>query len=244
LLTTPIWKYIKLQPADEDVRTVLALDNGDPAIVEARRGQGRVIMFATAASPDSVDRSVDPPTPWSALGTWPSFPPLIQESLSLVARGREEGRNRLVGEPLSSLLRNATPETRLSMTPAATDQRRDRGRQGAREVRLESQGDVWRWSFGDTFISGIYDLTVGPPVEHHELFAVNIDPRESRLERIDPARLPAEFASRTSVSGSASSSTANGGTSTYAWFRPLILVVVVLLAVESFLARWFGGGRA
>lgn len=244
LLTTPIWKYMKLQPVDEDVHTVLALDNGDPGIVEARLGRGRVIVFATAASPDSVDHTVDPPTPWSALGTWPSFPPLVQESLSLVARGREEGRNRLVGESLSSLLRHATPETRLTMTPPATEQRRDRTGQVGREVRLESEGDVWRWSFGDTFISGIYDLTVGPPIEHHERFAVNLDPRESPLERIDPARLPEEFTSRTSVDGSVPSITASAATSTYAWFRPLIVVVVLLLVAESFLARWFGGGRA
>lgn len=244
LLTTPIWKYIKLQPVDDEARTVLTFDNGDPAIVESRLGRGRVIVFATAASPESVDRTVDPPTPWSALGTWPSFPPLVQESLSLVARGREEGRNRLVSESLSSLLSNATPETRLTMTPPVADERRDRSRQDAREVRLESEGDVWRWSFGDTFISGIYDLKVGPPIEHHEIFAVNLDPRESPLERIDPARLPAEFASVASQSGSSPASTTSGATSNYAWFRPLLVLVVLLLGVESFFARWFGGGRA
>jgi hypothetical protein len=246
LLTTPIWKYVKLEPTkDENVRTVLAFDSGDPAILESRIGRGRVIMFATAASPDSVDRSVDPVTPWSALGTWPSFPPLVQESLSLVARGREEGRNRLVGESLSSLLRDATPDTRLTMTPAAPDERREGVRQPAsREVRLESEGDAWRWSYADTFISGIYDLKVGPPMEHNELFAVNIDPRESPLERIDPTRLPEELASRTSLGGSPSSITSIGATATYAWFRPLMLLVILLLAVESFLGRWFGGGRA
>jgi hypothetical protein len=245
LLTTPIWKYIKLKPAaDDEVRTVLAFDNGDPAILESRFGRGRVIVFATAASPDSVDRSVDPVTPWSLLGTWPSFPPLVQESLSLVARGREEGRNRLVGESLSSLLRNATPDTRLTMTPASSEERREHNRQPApREVRLESDGDAWRWSYGDTFISGVYELKVGPPIEHNELFAVNIDPRESPLERIDPARLPEELAPRTSPAASPTSLATSGATSTYAWFRPLMLTVIALLAVESFLARWFGGGH-
>jgi hypothetical protein len=243
LLTTPVWKYVKLEPTGDDVRTVLAFDSGDPAIVESRVGRGRVIQFATAASPMSLDRSVDPPTAWSALGTWPSFPPLVQESLSLVARGREEGRNRLVGESLSSLLRNATPDTRLMMTPPSQEERRDRGRTATgREVRLESEGDAWRWSYADTFISGIYELKVGPPIEHIELFAVNIDPRESALERIDPARLPEELASRTS-SGTSLNAASGASASTYAWFRPLILLVVLLLAVESFLARWFGGGQ-
>jgi hypothetical protein len=246
LLTTPIWKYAKLEPTkDEEVRTVLAFDSGDPAILEGRTGRGRVIMFATAASPESVDRGVDPMTPWSALGTWPSFPPLVQESLSLVTRGREEGRNRLVGDSLSSLLRDATPDTRLTMTPPSSEDRRDRSHQSAaREVRLESEEDAWRWSYGDTFISGLYELKVSPPIEHKELFAVNIEPRESPLERIDPTRLPDEFASRTSQGGSSASVSPGGTTATYAWFRPLIILVVVLLVVESYLARWFGGGRA
>jgi hypothetical protein len=245
LLTTPIWKYMKLQPiGDEGVRTALALDSGDPAIIESRVGRGRVIMFATAASPDSMDRAADPPTPWSLLGTWPSFPPLVQESLSLVARGREEGRNRIVGESLSSLIHNATPETRLTMTPPAGGQRGDRGLRGtSREVRLESEGDIWRWSYGDTSLSGIYDLSVGPPLEQHQLFAVNVDPRESPLERIDPARLPQELAASESPVAASSSGSAGGTAANYAWFRPLLVVVVLLLALESFLARWFGGGQ-
>lgn len=92
-------------------------------------------------------------------------------------------------------------------------------------------------------MSGIYDLKVGPPIEHTERFAVNIDPRESSLERIDPARLPEQLAPRTAPSEASSSITSSGATSTFAWFRPLMLVVIGLLVVESFLARWFGGGR-
>jgi hypothetical protein len=242
LLTTPVWKYARLVPNDGDeVRTAIAFDNGDPAVVEGRVGRGRVIMFATAASPESL---AEPPQPWSVLGTWPSFPPLVQESLSLVARGREEGRNRTVGESLSSLIRNATPDTRLTMTPPTSDERRRTA--AAREVRLESEGDVWRWSYGDTFISGIYDLKIGLPVDRLERYAVNLDPRECSLERLDPAQLPQELAgSATHLNASSPGALLPGGTGLiYAWFRPLIIAIVVLLALESLLARWFGGGRA
>ena len=129
------------------------------------------------------------------------------------------------------------------MTPPAED-RRDRSRQAAsRQVRLESEGDAWRWSYGDTFISGLYALKIGPPLDDNHVFAVNIDPRESPLERIDPARLPEELGSRASADGSTVSTTSGPATATYAWFRSLIVVVVLLLAAESFMARWFGGGR-
>jgi len=169
----------------------------------------------------------------------------VQESLSLVARGREEGRNRTVGESLSSLIRNATPDTRLTMAPPTLDERR-RNSAAAREVRLESEGDVWRWSYGDTFISGVYDLKMGPPVDRLERYAVNLDPRECPLDRLDPAQLPQELAGSATQSTTSSSGTLlPGGTGlTYAWFRPLIIAVVVLLALESLMARWFGGGRA
>ena len=48
-------------------KIALAFDNGDPAIVEERIGRGRSILVATAASPDSLDRTTDPPTPWTAI---------------------------------------------------------------------------------------------------------------------------------------------------------------------------------
>jgi hypothetical protein len=241
LLTTPIWKYVKLKPLDRtDAQTALAFDSGDPAIVESRLGRGRVVVFATAASPESLDRTTDPPTPWSALATWPSFPPLVQETLSLVARGREEGRNRLVGEPLSSLLHMATPDTRLTITPPKIA---DRSRAASRPIRLEATGDVWRWSYSDTDIAGMYEVNIGSPLNQNELFAVNIDPRESALQRIDSAALPAEVVSQATADGPAASSL-SAGLTTSAWFRPLLLAVLLLLAVESFLARWFGGGRA
>jgi hypothetical protein len=244
LLTTPIWKYVKLElAAGDDAHVALAFDNGDPAIVESRCRRGRVIVFATAASPDSMDRSVDPPTPWSALGAWPSFPPLVQESLSLVTRGREEGRNRLVGETLSSQLYNATSDTRLTMTPPASENRRTRAI-APREVRLESEGDAWRWSYGDTSISGIYELKISRPLDQTERFAVNLEPQESPLERIDARQLPRELASAMRSDAASPATFTGSGAATYAWFRQLIIAVVVLLALESLLGRWFGGGRA
>ena len=44
--------------------------------------------------------ATDPPTPWTALPTWPSFPPLVHEMLRLALAGRGESRNLLVGEDL------------------------------------------------------------------------------------------------------------------------------------------------
>ena len=48
LLTTPIWKYIQLEP-NSGAHVALGFDNGDAAIVEERIGRGRCILVATAA---------------------------------------------------------------------------------------------------------------------------------------------------------------------------------------------------
>ncbi len=93
LLTTPIWKYVKLTPLPVpggEVRTALAFENGDPAVLEATLGRGHVILLATDASSTSVDPATDPPTPWSALAAWPSFPPLVQQMLKSAVRGRTQ----------------------------------------------------------------------------------------------------------------------------------------------------------
>ncbi|HND56418.1 MAG TPA: hypothetical protein PLV92_28565, partial [Pirellulaceae bacterium] len=97
LLSTPVWKYVPLEPASSSARIALTFDDGRPAIVHERIGRGLSTLFATAASPDSLDRSTTPPTPWSAWATWPSFLPIVQQTLRLSLATRSEDRNVTVG---------------------------------------------------------------------------------------------------------------------------------------------------
>ena len=69
LLTTPVLKYYKLAlPENSPAKTVLALANGDPLVVEEPIRRGRVVLVATSAEPS-----------WTAMPLWPSFVPLVQE---------------------------------------------------------------------------------------------------------------------------------------------------------------------
>ncbi len=62
LLTTPIWKYVRLQPAaSADVQPVMAFQNGDPAMLEGVIGQGHVISVAPRTR--RAYRSIDRPHP-------------------------------------------------------------------------------------------------------------------------------------------------------------------------------------
>ena len=62
---------------DDEVRTAIAFDNGDPAVVEGRLGRGRVIVFATAASPGSSENVTS-----SAYRGTPAFCSTVQTSFA------------------------------------------------------------------------------------------------------------------------------------------------------------------
>ena len=229
LLTTPIWKYVKLAPL-EGSKTAAAFDNGDPAIVEARVGRGRTILVATAASPLSVDRASDPPTPWSALAEWPSFPPLVHEMLKLALSGRGESRNLLVGDELTGLVpQTALSEAVLLAGPHDLQER----------LPVAVEGGEGRWSFSGTGASGEYSARLGQAVQR---FAVNVNPRESDLARFDPDLLPSQL-SREPIPQGEDVSPALASNDAASYFRWLLGGVLGLLFLEPVLAWRFGRGR-
>jgi hypothetical protein len=230
LLTTPIWKYIKLSPL-EGARTALALDTGDPAIVEARIGRGRSILVATTASPQSLDRTSDPPTPWSALADWPSFPPLVHEMLHFALAGRSEGRNVLVGEELAGIVPQAAlGEAVLLSGPGDLSER----------LPLVVEGGQARWSYSGTSTSGEYSAQLGPAVQR---FAVNINPRESDLARLDPELLPSQLSREPVLADDDEAPTGLAASESRSYFRWLLWGVLALLLLEPVLAWRFGRGR-
>lgn len=233
LLTAPVWKYVQVRPYDSAAaRVALAFDNGDPAIIEQRVGQGRVILLTTAVSPDSADRATSPPTPWTALTTWPSFPPLVQEMLAYSVRGRFDTRNVLVGEPLDGSLLGAAPNAPLTVQMPGGETER---------VPLQHSGEISTWSFGGTTSSGMYAVNLGPPLDQVQRFAVNVSTRESDLERLDrdllPGRFDPEFHVDNAVGGLPSTKPAQ-------YFRYFLGLVLVLLLTETALAWYFGNASA
>ena len=234
LLTTPVWKYVQVQPYDSAAaRVALAFDNGDPAIVEQRVGRGRSILLTTAVSPDSIDRSTDPPTPWTALTTWPSFPPLVQEMLAFAVRGRFDARNVLVGEPLEGSLAGAGPSAPLTIqTPGGEAER----------VPLQHAGEISTWSFGGTTFSGVYAVNFGPARRSDQRFA-----RECQHARKRPGAIRLRNCCRANSTRSFTSTTADGGlpsTKPAQYFRYFLGLVLVLLLTETALAWYFGNASA
>lgn len=233
LLTTPVWRYFKVERYDQaTARIALAFQNGDPAIVEEAIGRGRTILLTTAASPLSVDRSTNPPTPWTAMSTWPSFPPLVQEMLRVAVQGRNQNRNVFVGESLDSVLHSSASGVSLSVvTPSGSRER----------VRMTSEGNDSRWVYGNTFWSGIYEARYGPPVNQLQHFAVNVDAQESDLQRFDPDLLPSQVQRDMALDQQPASVAA---TRPGQYFRYLLGGVLMLVLLETFLAWHFGNASA
>ncbi len=227
LLTTPVLKYYKLRmPQDSRAKTVLALANGDPLIVEQPVHRGRVVLVATSADPS-----------WTYMPLCPSFVPLVQEIVAWCVGGQLEQRNLLVGEPLGVSL--ATPAAQAPATVQGPDGR-------SRTVQLRSRADDAALSYPDTAQSGIYVARFGAPVNRTETFAVNVDTVESDLTQIDPEELQNEvwpgipFVHQTSWQDFAASGPGSPIRSRSRLHVGLLYAVLGLLLVETFLGWKMG----
>ena len=233
LLTAPVWRYFRVRMLeDTSARTALAYDTGDAAIIEQRVETGCCILVTAATSPLSVDRSTTPPTPWSALSTWPSFPPLMQEVLAHAVRGRVESRNRQVGEALEGSMRETASDLNVTV---------ERPDQGTQRVVVQADGNDIRWGYSETDRNGIYTIRYDAPVNREEFFAVNVDTRESDLQRIDLEQLPSQL----HIGMQADEPDAVFAThQPTQYFRHVLAFLLVLLLVESSWAWYLGNASA
>ncbi|WP_425619269.1 BatA domain-containing protein [Anatilimnocola sp. NA78] len=235
LLTTPIWTYHQLQ-ALPGANTALALSTGDPIYLEREFGRGCCLLLGIASSPLSLDRTVDPPRPWSALSTWPSFPPLMQEAAAFVAASKDRDRTAEVGQPVEGEFDGTLPRPIVILRKPASDVA------SVSEDRLavtDTQGRT-QWVVPGQTRSGKYELR--SPAEGEPLlatFVVNPDTRESNLERILLEQLP-ETLRATAAAESNATASQFGPPKT--WFRELLLGVFGLLLAESFVAWHLGRG--
>ena len=233
LLTSPIARYIRVQPytAKEQAAPKVALQfvNSDPAITEERIGRGHSVVFSTAASAQSIDSSTDPPVPWSDLGTWPSFLPLIQETLALAVRTQDQTRNVQVGQVLEISSHQAVQAARVEVINP----------QGESEhVAASSVENRVAWWYEGTSVSGMYEARFGSPVNQSQWFAVNVDTRESDLSRSDAGLLPASIdLANEAVETAAKIPETEAGFPVY---RYLLACLLGLLFAESFYACYLG----
>ncbi|HJS08106.1 MAG TPA: hypothetical protein VJ809_10620, partial [Pirellulales bacterium] len=157
----------------------------------------------------------------------------VQEILAWTLSGRSRGQNVLVGEVIGAAAPLASANT--SITLATPDGR-------VEQVRVSDEADETRWSFGDTWWSGIYEAESDSDGRSDQAFAVNVDPSESDLAKVALDELPdgiTPLGQWHDADDASSPVLAARG----AFHRPLLYIALSLLLVESCLA-WYLGYRA
>ena len=230
LLTAPTWRFFQLKPYNSSARVALRFQGESPAIIEESIGRGVFVLLATSVSLSSSDPATQPPTLWTALPSWPSFPPLVHSITQFAAGGRQQSRNLTVGQ---SIVMNELPDVPLDfVTVSAPDE-------PAARTPVRTEGTDRTCVFSDTERTGIYRAQFGDDSGSTQLFAVNLDTAESDLSRFDPERLPSQW--RETPPEETSDRRNSAPRDRWPLFRLLLAGVLALLLSETVLAWKLGG---
>jgi uncharacterized membrane protein len=240
-------QYVIVRPpsTDETVRTLITYTGiGEhPFLVEKVHGRGRVLLVTTTADEE-----------WNRLMASSFLPIFAVESVRYLAARPRSGTNRLVGEPLQGSYPPEFAGAAVLTIPQPVLPGDLEGRtalpvhldvpEGKRRAHLDYDG---------TGYPGFYLLTaqprpgaVGPAL--WDAFAVNLNPAEGDLTRITDEELQhlapgIQLAS--AVEGEEVEPVA-GSAGEYPGWRLALWMLLVVLVLETFLARRFGdyGGLA
>jgi hypothetical protein len=149
--------------------------------------------------------------------------------LALAVGGQTEGRNVLVGEEFGAAVRGAAANAPLSIVGPDSK---------SETVRPALSGDESRWAYTATLFSGMYEARPGERSGSTQTFAVNVDPVESDLTRVDPDLLPGQF-QQDLRAGDEDPPKLPGG-KPWPLYRVVLGLVLTLVLTETFLAWLFG----
>jgi hypothetical protein len=173
-------RYVLAKPAGRGPapRVLASFDDGAPALLEARRGKGRVLLFTSSADRD-----------WS---DWPirtSFLPAMQRFAGWLAGTLDDRREPpgKVGEPRTIRLDEGS-----SLAALVGPDGRERRRAELERTGLREEGGALRYPPREP---GLWQVKVSAGgeerVEPRLSFAVALDPRESDTRRLRPEELTA-----------------------------------------------------
>ena len=227
---TKTFVYVKADvDVDRGADVALRFSSGDPAIVDAPYGRGRVILITT-----SVDRE------WSTWAVWGhSLIPLMHETVNFAVSGRWKDRDVLVGQPLQCHV-----GLRATDTPAVLHLPNGDTKQ------LQPSSDGRNLTSDPTSTSGFHKIVLGPPSNRTDWFAVNVDTQESDLTALQSDDLRTElmpgldfrYLTEWEETTSAAGETVRAISTGTGFSRSLLLAALALLLVEQLMAWNFVAG--
>lgn len=245
LLSLPVFRYWILE-LGSSWQPGLAIGDAPLLATLETEGRGRQVLIATPPGPGIAGSEPaggdDAAEAWNALIAWPSFVPLVQETIRWARADQSRKMAFLVGEPIAG----QTPETEMGERL-----RNDAGDVLDVEVRSRVGRSV-RWDAGIASSAGVYRW-MGAGVEGGEdaapALVVNVDPREGRLGKVvelperftryDAESAPEEFVeSAADEAGRAESTRRTDGREIFWW---VLLAAGGLLIAESVVVRILEG---
>ncbi len=227
-------RWFPLESPPADCERLLALDGGEPLLVDRARGRGRVALLATG-----LDGA------WSDLPYRSAFVPMSRSLIAWLGGNILPPRNLLAGERLSWFPAHASatnaPGIPTPMALAATAEGPD-----GKPVALAPSA----WEGHPALVSGILVQPGAYAVreaggKHTTWFEVGISPGESRLAPLSPADLQEclHDVQRHAVSEpkQVTELFTSAGNRTYDLWRVLVIASASLLLVETLLTRGLVG---
>ena len=153
---TKTFTYIKTQVDDSrNAKVALKFSSGDPAIIDAPFGRGRVVLITT-----SLDRD------WSTWAVWGhSLIPLMHETVNYAIAGRWKDREVLVGQSLQCHVGLRAGDSTANYQLPNGDSKPIQPSSDGRTLITEP-----------ATISGFHKVVLGPPANRTDWLAVNVDP--------------------------------------------------------------------
>ena len=150
-------------------RVIVKLSNGEPAVVEWTQGAGNVVLFNSTATPE-----------WNNLPLHPAFVPFLQRLMGHLNRTSESRLILAPGEAFRKPIGSDFKGKDFSVQRPGSDTSRTAG-----QVVADDKQTFIRYA--DTDKAGAYRVSIGPDLIG--MFAVQMDPAESDVRKIDPATI-------------------------------------------------------
>lgn len=223
-------QYIRLVPTTNtspsgQTITLVKFSSGSPALVETRVGLGKVMFFASTAD-----------TSWNDLpkhaATWL---PLLYQVLADLSSGADSHRNLQIGDPIQLSLPLADSGKKISVTLPNSQTITSNSVLGPNGVSFQ---------FNDTSQAGIYHVQI--PGSSSETFCVDLPLEESDLKPFSNIRtkLITAGVAPTKLTMVATEKVLAQAVKHERYgqelWRTLILIAILLLFIESPLARFIG----
>jgi hypothetical protein len=217
-------RYVLAKPAGRGAaapRVLASFDDGAPALLEARRGKGRVLLFTSSADRDWTD--------WPIRTSWL---PAMQRFAGWLAGGLDDRREPpgRVGEARALRLDEGEALVALVGPDGRERRRNELEREG-----LKEEGGALRFTPREPGLWRVKVAAGGAErIEPRLSFAVAFDPRESDTRRLQPEELTAWLggAAHARVDGDAQ---AGGAGRDVPLWSILLVAGVLLFLVEGLL---------